>query len=556
MDVLTPHPAETTVLDTRGEQMFPALTGDEIERIRRFGQVRAFAAGETVARTGQADLGIGVILSGEVEITQGGESVARSHVVTHHAGGFMGELAQLSGRPALVDTTALAGSEILMIPPERLRALLVAEADLGERIMRALILRRVGLLESQGGGPVLIGHSGNAELHGLENFLRRNGHPYIGLDADADSAARALLDRFHIHEDELPIVLCPNGAILRRPTDSALARCLGLVKALDPDRIYDVVIVGAGPAGLAASVYAASEGLEVLTLDCRSFGGQAGASARIENFLGFPTGISGMALMSRAYNQAQKFGVEMAIPDEAARLECPEGDRTDHRLTLANGEVARGRAVVLATGARYRRLSLPDLEQYEGGAIHYWASPIEARLCTGQPVALIGGGNSAGQAAVFLAGKAAKVTMVARRSLAQTMSHYLIERIAAQDNIELVEGGEVTAVHGVDGRMRGIDYRNRIDGTTGSLDVEHLFLFVGAEPNTDWLAKTSIRLDERGFVLTGEQAGYNRHPLETSRTGVFAIGDVRADSVKRVAAAAGDGAQVVAALHGYLAEVS
>ncbi|MGZ3234333.1 MAG: FAD-dependent oxidoreductase [Croceibacterium sp.] len=556
MDVLTPHPAETTVLDTRGEQMFPTLAADEIDRIRRFGEVRTYAAGETVARTGQADLGIGVILSGEVEITQGGENVARSHVVTHHAGGFMGELAQLSGRPSLVDTTAMADSEILMIPPERLRALLVAEADLGERIMRALILRRVGLLESQGGGPVLIGHSGNAELHGLENFLRRNGHPYIGLDAGEDSAARALLERFHIHEDELPIVLCPNGDILRRPTDSALARCLGLVKALDPERVYDVVIVGAGPAGLAASVYAASEGLDVLTLDCRSFGGQAGASARIENFLGFPTGISGMALMARAYNQAQKFGVEMAIPDEAARLECPEGDRTDHRLTLANGEVARGRAVVLAMGARYRRLDLPDLEQYEGGAIHYWASPIEARLCSGQEVALVGGGNSAGQAAVFLASKAAKVTLLARRPLAQTMSHYLIERIAAQENIELVEGGEVTAVHGADGRMRGIDYRNRIDGTTGSLNVEHLFLFIGAEPNTDWLAKTGICLDERGFVLTGEQAGDSRHPLETSRSGIFAIGDVRADSVKRVAAAAGDGAQVVAALHSYLAEVS
>jgi len=555
MDVLTPPTPATTVLDTRGEQMFPTLAADEIDRIRRFGEVRTYPGGEIVARTGQAGLGIGVILSGEVEITQGGENVARSHVVTHHAGGFMGELAQLSGRPALVDATAVADSEILMIPPERLRALLVAEADLGERIMRALILRRVGLLETQGGGPVLIGHSGNAELHGLENFLRRNGHPYIGLDADQDTAARALLERFHIHEDELPIVLCPSGDLLRRPTDSALARCLGLVKALDPERVYDVVIVGAGPAGLAASVYAASEGLEVLTLDCRSFGGQAGASARIENFLGFPTGISGMALMARAYNQAQKFGVEMAIPDEAARLECPEGDRTDHRLTLANGEIARGRAVVLATGARYRRLGLPDLEPYEGGAIHYWASPIEARLCAGQEVALVGGGNSAGQAAVFLASKAAKVTLLARRPLAQTMSRYLIERIAAQDNIALVEGGEVTAVHGADGRMRGIAYRNRIDGTSGSLDIEHLFLFIGAEPNTDWLAKTGIRLDERGFVLTGEQAGDERHPLETSRSGIFAIGDVRADSVKRVAAAAGDGAQVVAALHGYLAEV-
>jgi thioredoxin reductase (NADPH) len=556
MDVPTPDPAAANVLETRREQALPRLTTDEIDRLRRFGEVRAYAAGEKVARTGQADVGVGVILSGEVEITQGGANVANSHVVSHGPGHFMGELAQLTGRPALVDATALADSEILMIAPERLRALLVAEADLGERIMRALILRRVGLLETQGTGPVLIGHGGNPELHGLENFLRRNGHPYTSLDPAEDAEARALLERFHVHDDELPIVLCPSGDILRRPTDSALARCLGLVGALDPDRVYDVVIVGAGPAGLAASVYAASEGLEVLTLDCRSFGGQAGASARIENFLGFPTGISGMALMARAYNQAQKFGVEMAIPDEAARLECPGHGQRDHRLTRANGEVARGRAVVLATGARYRRLDLAGLEPFEGGAIHYWASPIEARLCGGQHVALVGGGNSAGQAAVFLAGKAARVTMLARRPLAQTMSRYLIERIAAQANIDLIEGGEVTAVHGSDGRMHAIDYRNRANGETVTLDVEHLFLFIGAEPNTDWLAGTGIRLDERGFVLTAEQAGDARRPLETSRTGVFAIGDVRAGSVKRVAAAAGDGAQVVAALHGYLAEAS
>jgi len=554
MDVLTSRNSASTVIETRREQMFPTLAADEIERISRFGEPRRFAAGEKVARTGQAGLGIGVVLSGEVEITQGGGNVAASHVVTHHPGSFIGELAQLSGRAALVDATALADCEILMIAPERLRALLVAEADLGERIMRALILRRVGLLESGGSGPVLIGHSGDAELHGLENFLRRNGHPYIALDPADDAEAQALIDRFHIHEDELPIVLCPNGDLVRRPTDSSLARCLGLVGPIDPARVYDVVIVGAGPAGLAASVYAASEGLDVLTLDCRSFGGQAGASARIENFLGFPTGISGMALMARAYNQAQKFGVELAIPDEAARLECPDGTRTDHRLTLANGESARGRAVVLATGARYRRLGLGGLDPYEGGAIHYWASPIEARLCAGQHVALVGGGNSAGQAAVFLAGKAARVTLLARRPLAQTMSRYLIERIAAQPSIDLVEGGEVTAVHGEDGRMTAIEYRGGTASPSGTLEVSHLFLFIGAEPNTDWLAGTGIRLDEQGFVLTGKPVGEDRHPLETSRSGIFAIGDVRSNSVKRVAAAAGDGAQVVAAIHGYLAD--
>ncbi|MEO6387511.1 MAG: FAD-dependent oxidoreductase [Croceibacterium sp.] len=556
MDVLNAPAGASDVRVARAGQMFPTLADAEIERIRRFGEVKRYSKGELVARTGQAGLGLGVILSGEIEIIQGGSNLARSHVVTHHAGGFMGELAQLSGRPSLVDAVARQDGELLLIPPERLRALLVAEADLGERIMRALILRRVGLLESGGTGPILIGHGGTAQLLALETFLGRNGHPHVCLDPAHDESARALLDRFAVTDDELPIVFCPNGDLLRSPTESALARCLGLVTTIDPDRVYDVVIVGAGPAGLAASVYAASEGLDVLTLDCRAFGGQAGASARIENFLGFPTGIAGMALMARAYNQAQKFGVELAIPDEAARLECPDGVRTDHKLTLANGESARARAVVVATGARYRQLDLPGIEAFEGSAIHFWASPIEARLCAGQHVALVGGGNSAGQAAVFLASKAGKVTLLARRLLAQTMSSYLVERIAAQPNIELVEGGEVTAVHGAEGRIETIDYRNRNTGAESTLPIEHLFLFIGADPNTDWLAGTGIKLDDKGFVLTGKDAGEDRRVLETSRTGIFAIGDVRTGSVKRVAAAAGDGAQVVAAIHGYLASQS
>ncbi|HEU4652282.1 MAG TPA: FAD-dependent oxidoreductase, partial [Croceibacterium sp.] len=553
MDALTVDAEVQSVRETRATQMFPTLSADDIARIRRFGTPRKYAAGETVARTGQTGLGLGVVLSGEVCITQGKAQLEPTHVVTHHAGSFTGELAQLSGRPALVDAVAVTDSEILLIPPERLRALLVAEADLGERIMRALILRRVGLIEAGGTGPVLIGRAGDAYLHGLENFLRRNGHPHVRLDPEEDNCAETLLARFHVDEGELPIVLCPNGDILRRPSESALARCLGMVGTIDPERVYDVVIVGAGPAGLAASVYAASEGLEVLTLDCRSFGGQAGASARIENFLGFPTGISGMALMARAYNQAQKFGVEMAIPDEAARLECPDGVRTDHLLTLANGETARGRAVVVATGARYRRLDLDGIAEFEGSAVHFWASPIEARLCLGEHVMLVGGGNSAGQAAVFLSGKAARVTMLARRPLAETMSRYLIERIAAQPNITLVEGAEVDGVEGADGRLERVRIRHRADGSHETVASRHLFLFIGAEPNTDWLAKTGIRLDERGFVKTGADVGPDRHALETSRSGIFAIGDVRSGSVKRVAAAAGDGAQVIAAVHQYLA---
>ncbi|MDT9598182.1 NAD(P)/FAD-dependent oxidoreductase [Sphingosinicella rhizophila] len=346
-------------------------------------------------------------------------------------------------------------------------------------------------------------------------------------------------------------MLCPDGRLLRNPTEAALGRCIGLVGPIDADRLFDVAVVGAGPAGLAASVYGASEGLSVLTLDCRSFGGQAGASARIENFLGFPTGISGMALMGRAFSQAQKFGVEMAIPDEVARLE--NGEDGVLCLSLANGEHIRARSIVVATGARYRRLPLAGLEDFEGSSIHYWASPLEGKLTSGHNIALVGGGNSAGQAAVFLAGHAAHVTLLTRRKLEATMSHYLVQRLAGLANVEVVTGVEVTALEGTGGALDAISWR--AFGSTGEnrREVRHLFLFIGADPNTDWLANADIALDDRGFIRTGPDAAADRLPLETSRRGVFAIGDVRSGSVKRVAAAAGDGAQVVSALHAYLA---
>ena len=535
-------------LATRGDQMFLRFTDAEIERLSRFGELHSYRAGEMLARVGEAGPGVMLILSGEVEVTRP-DGPSREHIVTHERGNFMGELAQLSGRPYLVDERALTDVEAVAIPPDRLRALLIAEADLGERIMRALILRRVGLIEA-GAGPVVIGNEADADVLRLVNFLRRNGHPYRNLDPANDSCARTLVERFKVEPEELPIVLCPTGQLLRNPSEDQLARCFGLVAPIDPNRLYDVVVIGAGPAGLATSVYAASEGLSVVTIDCRSFGGQAGASARIENYLGFPTGISGMALMGRAFSQAQKFGVEIAIPDEAVKLEC--GNDPCH-VQLATGERIQARAVVIATGARYRRLAVDRLEQYEGSAVHYWASPLEADLCAGQEVALVGGGNSAGQATVFLAGHAKRVTLIARRPLTETMSQYLVDRIRSLPNVDTVVGCEVSALEGSNGLLEAIDWRDRRSGEQNRRAVRYLFSFIGAEPNTDWLAASGIKLDERGFVLTGDDVEGERLPLETSRSGVFAVGDVRACSVKRVAASVGDGAQAVAAIHKYLA---
>jgi thioredoxin reductase (NADPH) len=538
-----------TIIATRGAQMFPTLTPEEMGRLRRFGAPRQFGKGDALATVGKTALGFVVILDGEVEISQHDETGRRTPIVTHRRGSFMGELAQLTERPSLVDAYALTEVEALVVPPERLRALLVAEAELGERIMRALILRRVGLIEA-GAGPIIVGAGDDADVLRLENFLSRNGHPHRHLDPRTDSCAATLVERFNVEVEELPIVLCPGGQLLRNPPEGALARCLGLVGPIDPDRVFDVVVVGAGPAGLATAVYAGSEGLSVLALDCRAFGGQAGASARIENYLGFPTGISGMALMGRSFSQAQKFGVEMAIPDEALKLEC---GRDPCRLQLATGERVQARTVVIATGARYRRLGVERLDEFEGTSVHYWASPLEADLTVGQEVALVGGGNSAGQATVFLASRARRVTLMARRPLSQTMSQYLVDRIQSLSNVDVVVGSEVAALEGADGGLESVRLRERASGAEVRHPARFLFSFIGAEPNTDWLRGSGLELDERGFLRTGDDAGESRFPLETSRRGVFAVGDVRAGSIKRVAAAVGDGAQVVSALHAYLA---
>jgi thioredoxin reductase (NADPH) len=527
------------------------LEASEIARIARLGERRTYAAGAHIFTTGEVALGAFVLLSGRVDITQRNHHAEPELIVTHGPGSFMGELAQLSGRPSLVDGIAKEPVETLVIPPSRLRDLLVEEAELGERIMRALILRRMRLLRSGAGGPIIVGGADNADVLRLENFLDRNSHPHQRLDPNSDLCARGLIERFHITSRELPIVLCPNGAILRNPTDVELARCIGMVTSLDQDRVYDVAIVGAGPAGLAAAVYAASEGLSTLVLDCRSFGGQAGASARIENYLGFPTGISGVALMARAYNQAQKFGAEMAIPDEVGRLDM-QTDGGCFRLTLADAEQVRSRSVVIASGARYRRLAVRNLASFEGSSVHYWASPLEAQLCRGQEVALVGAGNSAGQAAVYLADRVAKVWMIVRgHSLDESMSRYLVERIAATPNIEIMYNTSVNALDGSDGMLQAVRCRSEVSDDERSHAIRHLFLFIGANPNTDWLAGSGIALDDKGFIRTG---GNFQGPLETNMPGIFAIGDVRCGSVKRVAAAVGEGAQVVAALHAFLAK--
>jgi thioredoxin reductase (NADPH) len=542
------------IIERRRDQMFPDLEPFEIERMRRFGECRTFQSGDKLMTAGEIGPGLIVIPCGKVEITQTDSSGHRRVIVTHGPGQFLGELAQMAGRPSLADATALAPVHSIIITPDRLRALLIAEAELGERIMRALILRRVGLLEIGGGGPVIIGRAENADVLRLQGFLRRNGHPHQLLNSDTDPEAKALIERFHVDPGQLPIVLCPSGQLLRNPGENELARCVGLVRPIDPNRLYDVAVIGAGPAGLATAVYAASEGLSVLVLDCRAFGGQAGASARIENYLGFPTGITGIALMARAYNQAQKFGAEMAIPDEVTRLCGQEGGNGDpFTLDLFNGERVKARSVVVASGARYRRLTVDNLDAFEGASVHYWATPLEAKLCANQEVALVGAGNSAGQAAVFLAGQGVKVRMLVRRpDLSETMSRYLVDRIEGLANVEVEAGCAVSGLEGKNGMLEAVRWRHGANGAEVRQPISHLFLFIGAEPNTDWLASSGVKLDGKGFVLTGEEAG-GRHPLETSRRGVFAIGDVRAGSIKRVAAAVGEGAQAVAALHSFLA---
>jgi thioredoxin reductase (NADPH) len=511
--------------------------------------------------TGKPGPGMFVLLSGHVAITQRDGLGHVTPIIDQGPGQFLAEIGQLSGRVALVDGHAEGDVETLLIPPERLRALLVAEADLGERIMRALILRRVSLIQGGVGGPVLIGPSNSGGVIRLQGFLTRNGFPHHLLDPERDHDAAELIARYSPSPSDWPLVVAADGTVLRNPSVSELARALGMIGGPGGDKIYDVAIVGCGPAGLATAVYAASEGLSVAVLDARSYGGQAGASARIENYLGFPTGISGQALAGRAFSQAQKFGADIMIPVGAKALDCSRADGA-FALTLDGGDPLRARSVVVASGARYRRPDIENLDKFEGRGVWYWASPIEARLCAEQEIALVGGGNSAGQAAVFLSGHARKVHMVIRGGgLGASMSRYLIERIEATPNIELVFHTEVVGLEGTeDQSLERVRWRSRLSGEESTAEIRNLFLFVGADPATGWLDGCGVMVDRGGFVVTGAQCnksgGQLASVLETSVPGVFAVGDVRSGSVKRVGGAIGEGAQVVAALHGFLGDAA
>jgi thioredoxin reductase (NADPH) len=545
----------------RHEQTFPTLTPQEIARMRRFGDLRPYRHGERLFETGKPGPGMFVILSGHVAITQRDGLGHVTPVIDQGPGQFLAEIGQLSGRAALVDGHAEGDVETLLIPPEKLRTLLVVEADLGERIMRALILRRVSLIQRGVGGPVLIGPSNSRDVIRLQGFLTRNGQPHHLLDPTADSDAAELIARYSPSPTDWPLVVATDGSVLRNPGVSELARALGMIGGVTKDKIYDVAIVGCGPAGLATAVYAASEGLSVVVTDARSYGGQAGASARIENYLGFPTGISGQALAGRAFSQAQKFGADIMIPIGVRSLDCTRADGA-FALVLDGGDPLRARSVVVASGARYRRPAIQNLADFEGRGVWYWASPIEARLCGDQEVVLVGGGNSAGQAAVFLSGHARKVHMVIRGGgLGASMSRYLIERIEATPNIELMFNTEVVALEGSqDVSLERVRWRSRLSGEESAADIRNLFLFVGADPATGWLDGCGVMLDRGGFVVTGARCkkseGQSVSALETSVPGVFAVGDVRSGSVKRVGGAIGEGAQVVAALHDFLSDAA
>ncbi|MYM84298.1 FAD-dependent oxidoreductase [Duganella sp. FT50W] len=542
---------------TRSAQALPKLTAAEIKRVQRFGNLVCYRDGERLYEVGSSSFGMFVVLKGAIRISRY-DGLGNTSIITEHGvGEFAGEISQLAGAPSLVNGDAVGDVEVLALTTESLRALLIAEAELGERIARAFILRRVEQLNSHDGGVVLVATPGHARMHALQGWLSSNGLPHRVLDPRSDEQARALVERFQPEANDWPLAVCPDGGVKKNPSVVDLGRCLGTLPELTPDHIWDVIVVGAGPAGLATAVYAASEGLSVLVLETRAYGGQAAASARIENYLGFPTGISGAALAGRAFVQSQKFGVKMAIPAPAGRLLC---DTYPVQVEMC-GSLTRlqGRTVVLSCGARYRRPSLANLKQFEGKGVYYWASPLEAGLCHSQEVILVGGGNSAGQAAVYLSGHAAKVHILIRKdSLASTMSSYLIERIAATPNIELHVESEIVALEGCDEEgLQQVRVRDNRSGVEKDYDICRVFLFIGADPNTGWLDDCGVQVDDKGFILTGYDIpgapASGRGGLETSVPGVFAIGDVRARSTKRVAAAVGEGAAVVSQIHGFLA---
>ena len=541
------------LLENRLAQIVPTLTPAQIHFALRFasGPPRRFAPDEKLLDVGDRNTAVWLVVEGSI-VASRRDGLGRAGVfATGGPGQFSGEVSDLAGHASLA--MVCAGPEGCTAHPfdlPRLRALLISSADIGEVMMRAFILRRAALLEGDNVGSVILGEAGSPETVRLRGLLSRNSYPHSLIDTGGPEG-KALVVRLGVQPDDLPILICPSGTMLRRPSDAEAGAGLGIIPDIKPGTEYDIIVVGAGPAGLATAVYAASEGLSVLVLDSRSFGGQAGASSRIENYLGFPTGISGQALTARAFIQAQKFGAQFAVPVSVIELDCSQPPL--HRVALDNGVSVYGRTVVVASGARYRRPDIEHLDRFEGTSVSYWATPIEATLCQGRDIVLVGGGNSAGQAAVFLSSYARRVHMAVRSSgLDASMSRYLIDRIAAAPNIDLRLRTAVAGLSGAaDHILESVDLTCRDSGDTRKVDAQYMFLFIGADPNTQWLDRR-IALNSKGFVTTGSDS---QLPLETSSPGVFAIGDVRCGSVKRVAAGVGEGAAVVAQIHAYLAKL-
>ena len=547
--------AQESTLST--EHMFPKLSAAQIARISPLGSERTLADGETLWEEGTSNLSFFVVLDGAIAIQVGPSAVT---VAVHQPGGFTGDVDMLSGRHALARAQAQGATRLLEIERGRLRSLVQTDVELGEILLRAFILRRVALIEAGHGNVVFVGSRGSGETLRLQEFLTRNGRPYAYLDVDRDPSVQALLNQFHVGVGDIPVVICWGARVFKKPTVEELADCLGL-SHVDETAVHDLVVVGAGPAGLAAAVYAASEGLDVLVVEAYAPGGQAGSSSRIENYLGFPTGISGNELASRAFVQAEKFGASITVARTAARLDC---DEHPYRVRLASGAEVATRAVVIATGAEYRKPACAEVARFEGLGVYYAATALEAKVCEGEEVIIVGGGNSAGQAAVFFSQTARRVRIVVRGpGLAASMSRYLIRRIEETPNIDLVTHTEIEMLEGSDHleRVTLIDAEDRLT----AVDVRHVFLMTGAEPNTTWL-DGCLSLDEKGFVKTGSDLTaeelraaewpLERPPLhfETSMPGIFAVGDVRAGSTKRVAAAVGEGSACVQLVHRVLAE--
>ncbi len=546
-----------------GSEAFPLLTPAQIERLRPHGKLRHVEAGEVLFEAGDSNVPVYVVLSGGLEILQPCPNKGVRSLVKHVPGSITGEFSVISGQRALLRGQVTASGEFLQIASGEFRALVAKDAELGDILMKAYILRRMLLISEEASNVLVLGSLNCANTLRLREFLSRNGYPYKFIDLDTDERSQSILDHFQVKVAEVPVVICNARNVLRNPSIRELADCLGLNVSIDESQVRDLIVVGAGPSGLAAAVYAASEGLNVLVVETASPGGQAGSSSRIENYLGFPMGISGQELAGRALAQAQKFGANMMIARTAVRLRC---DRRPYQVILDEGTALPTRSIVLAAGAQYNKPPIPKLSQFEGSGVYYGATAMESQLCVGEDVVVIGGGNSAGQAAIYLSGKARKVYMLVRSGkLSDTMSRYLIWRIEENPAIELHYHTEIAGVDG-NGHLERISWRDGDSGEIVPHDIRHLFVMTGASPRTEWL-EGCLALDNKGFVLTGhdldratlEEKAWplSRPPqlLETSLPGVFAVGDIRAGNVKRVASAVGEGSIAIHLVHQALAEM-